>query len=90
MSIRIRIHPLLQELAKSQEVVEVEGENVEGCLWDLDRKFPGMAENIFDRNGKLLKHVEIFVNGKAAFPNELATIVTDRDELSILMLLAGG
>jgi molybdopterin converting factor small subunit len=80
----------LQELAKGQEVVEVEGRNVEECLWDLDRKFPGMAENIFDRNGKLLKHVEIFVNGKTTFPNELATIVTDRDELSILVLLAGG
>jgi hypothetical protein len=49
-----------------------------------------MAENIFDRNGKLLKHIEIFVNGKAAFPNELATIVTDTDELSIRILLAGG
>jgi molybdopterin converting factor small subunit len=80
----------LQELANGQEVVEVEGRNVEECLWGLDRKFPGMAQNIFDRNGKLLKHVEIFVNGKSAFPNELATIVTDRDELSILILLAGG
>lgn len=90
MSVRIRIHPLLQDLANGLEVVEVEGENVGKCLANLNRQFPGMRENIFDKHNKLLKHIEIFVNGKAAFPNELATIVTDRDELSILMLLAGG
>lgn len=90
MSVRIRVHPLLQELAEDQDIVEVEGKNVGECLWDIDKKFPGMAENLFDRNGKLLKHIEIFVNGKTAFPNELVTMVTDGDEISILMLLAGG
>ena len=90
MSVRIRVHPLLQEMAKDQDIVEIEGENVGECLWNLDKKFPGMAENLFDRSGKLLKHIEIFVNGKTAFPNELATVVTDGDEISILILLAGG
>jgi molybdopterin converting factor small subunit len=84
------VHPLLQELAKDQEIVEIEGENVGECLWNLDKKIPGMAENLFDRNGKLLKHIEIFVNGKTAFPNELTTVVTDGDEISLLILLAGG
>jgi hypothetical protein len=49
-----------------------------------------MHENIFDKCGKLLKHIEIFINGKTASPNELAASVKDGDELSILMLLAGG
>jgi molybdopterin converting factor small subunit len=81
---------LLQELANGQEIVEVEGGDVGECLWNLDKMFPGMAENIFDRNSKLRKDVEIFVNGKTAFPHELATIVADGDEISILVLLAGG
>ena len=53
-------------------------------------KFPGMDEFIFERKGKLLQHVEIFINGKTASPNELAAPVKDGDEISILMLLSGG
>ena len=90
MGARIRIHPLLQDLADGKEIVEVEGENVGKCLADLDAQFPGMSENIFDKHGKLLKHIEIFINGKTAFPKELAAPVNDGDELSILMLLSGG
>jgi molybdopterin synthase sulfur carrier subunit len=90
LSARIRVHPLLRDLADGQDIVDVKGENLRECLADLDRQFPGMRENIFDKRGKLLKHVEIFINGKTASPNELAAPVKDGDELSILMLLAGG
>lgn len=90
MSVRIRIHPLLQDLANGLEVVEVEGENVGKCLANLNRQFPGMRENIFDKHNKLLRHIEIFVNGRTTSPEELAAPVNDGDELSILMLLSGG
>jgi len=90
LSVRIRVHPLLQDLANGQDIVDVKGENVGKCLADLDRQFPGMRENIFDKRGKLLKHVEIFINGKTTFPEELMAPVKDGDELSILMLLSGG
>jgi len=49
-----------------------------------------MCENIFDKHGKLLKHIEIFVNGRTTSPRELAAPVSDGDELSILILLSGG
>jgi molybdopterin converting factor small subunit len=83
---RIRIHPLLQEIVRGQEIVEVEGKNVGECLADLEKKYPGMEELIFEKKGKLLKHVEIFINGQTSPPNELATPVKDGDELSMLML----
>jgi molybdopterin converting factor small subunit len=87
---RIRIHPLLQDLANGKEIVEVEGENVGKCLVDLVKQYPKIHENIFDPRGNLLKHIEIFINGKPAPPEELTTPVRDGDELSILMLLSGG
>jgi hypothetical protein len=49
-----------------------------------------MRENILDKHGKLLKHIEIFVNGSTASPEGFAAPVSDGDELSILMLLSGG
>jgi molybdopterin converting factor small subunit len=87
---RIRIHPLLRDLANGQEIVVVEGEDVGKCLADLVRQYPKIYENIFDPRGKLLKHIEIFINGKTASPEELTASVRDGDELSILMLLPGG
>ena len=90
MGARIRLNPTLQELANGQEIVEVEGNNVGECLADLDRRFPRTRQCIFDKHGKLLKHIEIFVNGKSTFPKELTTPVTNGDELSILVLLGGG
>jgi hypothetical protein len=54
------------------------------------RQYPEIRENIFDPRGKLLKHIEIFINGKTASPEELAAHGIDGDELSILMLLSGG
>jgi molybdopterin converting factor small subunit len=80
----------LQDLAQGQEIVEVEGKNVGECLADLERKFPGMDEFIFERKGKLLQNIEIFINGKTVSSNELAASVKDGDEISILMLLSGG
>ena len=90
MGSRIRIHPLLQDLTNGQEVVEVEGDNVGKCLSDLVRKFPEMGEHIFDKRGKLLQHIEIFINGESASSGELTAPVKDGDEVSILMLLSGG
>jgi molybdopterin converting factor small subunit len=87
---RIHIHPILQHLAHGQEIVVVEGENVGKCLADLVKQCPKIHENIFDPRGKLLKHIEIFINGKTASPEELTARVADGDELSILMLLPGG
>jgi len=90
LSPRIRLNPTLQELANGQEIVEVVGRSAGECLADLDKRFPEMHEYIFDKQGKLHKHIEIFVNGKTTFPEELATPVNNGDELSILLLLGGG
>jgi molybdopterin converting factor small subunit len=80
----------MKELADNQGVIEVDGKNVGECLTDLIRKFPGLSESLFDNHGRFFKYIEIFVNGKTAFPNELNFPVKEGDELSILMLLAGG
>ena len=90
LGVRIRIHPLLQDLADRREIVEVDGDNVGKCLADLVKQYPKIRENIFDPRGKLLRHIEIFINGKTASPEELTASVRDGDEVSLLMLLSGG
>jgi hypothetical protein len=49
-----------------------------------------MESSIFAKNGKLSNIVEIYVNLKSAYPNELAKPVQDGDEIHAIMMLAGG
>ena len=71
-------------------MVEVEGNRVGDCLDHLVRQYPGMKEALFDKRGKLLNVIEIYVNMKSTYPDELATRVTDGDKIHITLMLAGG
>ena len=90
MSVRIRIHRNLRHLTDDKSVVIAEGNNVGECLDDLVKKFPDIYTELFNGKGKLLKHVEIYVNSESSYPEELAKPVNDGDELSIIIMIAGG
>ena len=90
MSVKVRLHPHFYELAGGQETAEVEGKSVGECLASLITRFPDLERELFGKAKKLHKYVEIFVNGKTTYPQELAFPVKDGDELTILILLAGG
>ncbi len=90
MSIEVNIHKTHRQYTNGLAVVEVEGNSVGDCLGDLTSQFPGMKDAIFDKNGKLLNVVEIFVNMHSAYPEELARPVVDGDEIHITIMLAGG
>jgi molybdopterin converting factor small subunit len=90
MSIKVNIHKTHRQHTDGLEVVEVEGNTVGDCLSYLMNKFPGMKDAVFDKKGKLLNVVEIFVNMQSAYPEELARAVVDGDEIHITVMLAGG
>ena len=90
MSIKVNIHKTHRQHTDGLEVVEVEGNTVGDCLANLINKFPGMKDAVFDKKGKLLNVVEIFVNMQSAYPEELARSVVDGDEIHITVMLAGG
>jgi molybdopterin synthase sulfur carrier subunit len=91
MTIRMRLLPSrLREAAGGAEFVNVEGANVGECLDSLVMTFPRVSKEIFDQDGKLKVHLEIFINGITTFPEELNATVKDGDELSILALVVGG
>jgi molybdopterin converting factor small subunit len=49
-----------------------------------------MKEGLFDKKGKLLNVVEVYVNNESAYPEELAKSVKDGDEIQLILMLAGG
>ena len=90
MSVSINIHPILQHFTGDQNMVEVSGSTVGQCLEQLVTRFPEVRERLFDKEGKLFDHIEIYVNGESTYPEELSRTVKDGDELHIIMIIAGG
>jgi molybdopterin converting factor small subunit len=90
MSIKVRLHPILQNLAGGQELVEVIGHTTGECLEDLEIRFPVIKQLIRDKRGQLRRYCEILVNSKSTYPKELTTPVKDRDQIDIMIFVAGG
>lgn len=78
----------LRSYTNHEKWVESGGETVADVLTDLDAKFPGIRFRVVDEHSRLRQHMRIFVNQEAI--RDLATPVTDADEVTIMQALSGG
>ena len=90
VSVKVNIHPSLVHLSGGQRAVEVNGSTVGQCLEQLVAKFPEIKGWLFARNGTIKGTIEIYVNGKSSYPEELAMPVKDGDEIFIIAIIIGG
>ncbi len=90
MTISVNVHKTHRQFTDGRDVLEVEGETVGDCLNQVVKQFPEMKEALFDKKGRLLNVIEIYVNMESAYPDELAKKVKDGDKIHIAMMLAGG
>jgi len=90
MSVKVSIHKTHRHLTGGLETVEVDGQTVGDCLKDLIERYPGMGKVLFKPGGKLHPLIEIYLNMKSAYPDELKKSVRDSDEIFITLMLAGG
>ena len=90
MSVKVNIHRTHRVFTNGLEAVEVKGNTVGDCLDQLIEQYPGMREGLFDKKGKLLNVVEVYVNNESAYPEELEKPVKDGDEIHLILMLAGG
>jgi molybdopterin converting factor small subunit len=90
ISVKISIHKTHRQHTGGLATVEVKGETVGGCLKDLVERHPGMGKVLFKPDGKLHPLIEIYLNMKSAYPDELKKPVRDGDDIFITLMLAGG
>jgi molybdopterin converting factor small subunit len=91
MSVNVNIfYPHLQQFTNNQDIVKVNGNTVGECLDHLVKQFPGIEKGIFDEHGQLLNFIYFLINGKGAYPTNLAQPLKDGDEITVVLLLAGG
>ncbi len=91
MPIKIRIPTPLQKLTQNQGEVEVVGKSVKEALADLEKKYPGIHERIYDDKGGLRRFINFYVNEEdIRFLKGETTSLKEGDELSIVPAIAGG
>jgi molybdopterin converting factor small subunit len=90
MPVKVHVHVTHRQFTNGQDVVTVEGNTVGECLNHLVRQHPGMEKALFAKKDKLHNVVEVFLNHTTAYPNELTKPVKDGDEITLLVMLAGG
>ena len=66
------------------------GSTVGQCLEQVVARFPELKQWLFEKDGKLNRLVEIYVNMESSYPEELAKPVKDGDELHIIIIISGG
>lgn len=90
MTVKVNIPHFWQHVAGNIKSIDIEARTVGECLNGLLDRFPSLKERIFDKEGRLLNKVGIYINGKSSYPDELAKPVNEGDEIHIMLVLAGG
>jgi molybdopterin converting factor small subunit len=86
--VKVRIPTPLRSYTNEEKWVESSGATVAELLADLDAQFPGVRFRVVDEQGRLRQHMKIFVDQESV--RDLATSITDADEVTIMQALSGG
>ncbi len=85
---KVRIPSPLRSYTGQQAVVDADGETVGALLLDLDRRYPGIRFRMVDEQGRVRKHMKVFVNDESV--RDLDALVDTGDEITIMQALSGG
>lgn len=67
---------------------QAQGATLADLLDDLERQYAGIRFRMIDEQGKVRRHIRIFVNGEQA--NTLARPLKPTDDVVIVQALSGG
>jgi molybdopterin synthase sulfur carrier subunit len=88
---KVRIPTPLRKLTKGLAEVEGAGSTVRDLFLDLESRYPGLREKVFDEGGEIRRFINIFVNGEDVRSLSGAqSEVRASDEVSVVPAIAGG
>jgi sulfur-carrier protein len=86
--VNVRIPTPLRSYTSQQSVVAASGSTVAELLDDLERQFPGIRFRMVDEQGRIRKHMKVWVGEDAV--RDLSTPIGESDEVTIMQALSGG
>lgn len=91
MSVQVRIPTLLQATTQGERVVSGQGSTLGEVISELDRRYPGLKNQLTADNGDLHRFINVYKNDEdVRYLGKLETPVEDGDVISILPAVAGG
>ena len=84
----VRIPSPLRSYTEQRAVVEAHGATLAELFADLDRQFPGLRFRVVDEQGRIRKHMKVFVNEEAA--RDLGLPLRAGDDVTLMQALSGG
>jgi molybdopterin converting factor small subunit len=85
---RVGVPSQLREYTGGCSEVDAAGATIAELLADLDRRFPGFRLRVVDDQGRLRRHILVFVAGDRR--DDLAAVVPAGAEVTLLGALSGG
>lgn len=87
----VRVPTLLKYYLNGQTEVTIAGQTVGEVLTVLSREYPAIQAHLFDSNGNVRRHINLFVNTENIRAlNGLETVVHEADTVKILPSVTGG
>ena len=91
MSVKIVLPTALARHTDGQKSFDSQASNLPGLLEEFDAKFPALAKNVKDDNGKLRRFINVYVNDEdIRFLGGDAHQFEDGDEVMLIPSIAGG
>jgi molybdopterin converting factor small subunit len=85
---RVLVSSHVRDYTGGRTELAAAGRNLMQIVNDLDRQCPGLKFRIVDEQGRLRRHVNVFINGTAT--RSLRRRLSAGDEIHILAALSGG
>ena len=85
---KLRLPTVLRPLADGSPIVEVEASDLAALESEIRRRYPALAERVYDGDGAWRDFVSVFVDGEdARYLDRAAPITT---EVQLLPAISGG
>ncbi|MEX2238951.1 MAG: ubiquitin-like small modifier protein 1 [Dehalococcoidia bacterium] len=90
-TVQVYIPTPFRRLTGDRSYVEASGERVQDVLQNLESSFPGFGDLIFDDQGEIPAHINVYVNNKEiSMLDGRETKVKEGDEVAVIPAIAGG
>ncbi len=90
-TVKIRIPTPLQKITGGAGEIEGEGNDIKDVIDNLESKYSGFKERLYDEEGKLRRFINIYVNEEdIRFLDGENTRLNDGDDISVIPAIAGG
>jgi len=87
----LKVSPLMRYYTDNRAETSVQGATVIEALNNAVEKYPALKTHVFDSDGKLRRHINVFVNDENIRDLKgLDTTLKEEDRITLLASISGG